>query len=431
MRIDIKRGFDIPLDGAPSQLVSGDFATAQVALQPGDNPGLVPRLTVEVGDRVRAGDPVYCDRRDPAILFPSLVPGRVVDIRRGAKRRILEVVVEREGNDHVSFPVHDPSNAGRIAGSELRDLLLRSGLWTALRARPFDHVARPGIEPRALFVTAIDSRPHAPSPAVVLADQAEPFVVGVKALSRLASGKTYVCVAADSPVPVPDFEHIERLEFSGPHPAGLPGTHVHATELPVGRTADLWHIGYQDVAAIGRLLMNGELSPYRVISLAGPGARSPRLLRTTPGTSLRDLDDEWQGNPGCVISGSSIDGDAPARWLGRYHNQVTLLPPPAGAAETTFAALFRNVFSGRGTTMTQVDRSGMLPLEAFERVWPFLGTPQPLLRALLANDAEGAERLGCLGLAEEDLALCDYLCPGRNNYGAALRRVLHALETTG
>jgi Na+-transporting NADH:ubiquinone oxidoreductase subunit A len=433
MRIELKRGLDIRLGGAPVQRVAGAFEPARIALLPPDYRDLHPALAAEVGDRVRAGQPLFHDRREPALCFTSFVSGTVVDIRRGARRRVLAVVVARDGDDAISFPQHSAAAVSRLPVDELRDILLRSGAWTALRARPGDRVASPAIEPRALFVTAIDTRPLAPDPSVVLADSIEPFVAGVKALARLASGKTYVCVAPNANVPVPECERIERVEIAGPHPAGLPGTHLHAVGLPVTRAADLWHIGYQEVAAIGRLLLTGKVSARRIVALSGPGAREPRLLRTIPGADLGRLADERADGNCRILSGSPLDGDGQAEYLGRYHNQVTLLPAaslPRGLAPlpARLAGLLRGILSASAAVNVRGTAGGMLPLEAFERVWPFRTPPLPMLRALLADDVESAEQLGCLGLVEEDLALCGYVCPGRNDYGSALRRALASIE---
>lgn len=428
MRIDIKRGLNIRVDGAPSQRIDGSLAASRVALQTADYPGLKPGLLVGVGDPVRAGDPLLHDRRNEAVRFVSFVSGRVVEIRRGAKRRILEVVVAREGSNSRPFRSFDSRSLNKIGADELRETLLRSGLWTALRARPFDRIASPDIQPRALFITAIDTRPLSPDPAVVLAGDHEHFVTGVKALARLTSGKTYVCVAPGTAIPVPECQRVVRVEFRGPHPAGLPGTHVHAAGLAVTRDADLWHASYQDVTAIGRLLISGELSPRRVIAIAGPGARHPRLVRAIPGTGLNEFNDELQGSVGRIFAGSPLDDTGSLRYLGRYHNQVTLLPETTAARLIKPAGLFLKAMSECAAAYVPNAKSGMLPLEGFERIWPFRASPQPLLRALLAGDIDGAERYGCLGLAEEDLALCNYFCPGRNDYSAALRQTLDAIE---
>lgn len=430
MRIELKRGLDITLAGAPLQRIEGTLTSSRIGVQPADFGGLRPRLVVAVGDRVQAGDVLFRDRHDPRIACTSLVSGRVVDIRRGNKRRICEVIVAREGNQVAAFPSHSANTLTSLPLDDLRDTLLRSGMWAALRARPHDCIASPAIEPRALFVTAIDTRPHAPDPAVVLHDETDSFVAGIKVLSRLSNGNTYVCVAPNSSIPVPECRRIKRLEFAGPHPAGLAGTHLHSVGLPITRDADLWHVGYQDVAAIGHLMLTGTVSARRVISLSGPGARHPRLVHAMPGLDLQQLSNEWNGPVGITVSGSPLDGVEGARYLGRYHNQVTLLPTETVAPHRGLRALFGSAVSTQASINLRTRRYGMLPLEVFERVWPYRSAPQALLRALLANDEETAERHGCLGLVEEDLALCNYVCPSRNEYGDALRRTLDAIESS-
>jgi Na+-transporting NADH:ubiquinone oxidoreductase subunit A len=407
MRIRLKRGLDIAVGGTPEQRMAGKFDAPRVAVAPGDFQGVRPVLSVEPGDRVFAGQALFHDRHARSVVVTAPVSGTVSDIRRGSKRRVLAITIDRSGDDALSFPVYDAAAIGRQPVEELRGILLRSGAWSGLRARPFDRVASPAVEPRALFVTAIDTHPLAPDPSVAIRAAGEAFDAGILALARLTRGTTFVCVAADAGIPVPEGERIQQLEIRGPHPAGLPGTHLHAVGLAVRREPDLWHIGYQDVIAIGRLLLSGRIDARRVIAVGGPGAREPRLIQTLAGADLVALA-EREALPGChAVSGSPLQSDTAARFLGRYHNQVTLLreavPAPAGSG-------------------------AMLPLESIERVWPFRLSPLPLLRALLAGDTEGAEFLGCLGLAEEDLALCSHACSGRNDYGSALRRTLDALE---
>ena len=407
MHLQLKRGLDIAVGGAPEQRLAGKFDPPRVAVTPGDFRGVRPVLSVEPGDRVLAGQALFHDRHQPSVVVTAPVAGTVSEIRRGSKRRVLAITIERSGDDALSFPVHDAAAIGRLSADALRGILLRSGAWSALRARPFDRVASPAVEPRALFVTAIDTHPLAPDPSVAIRAAGDAFDAGILALARLTRGTTFVCVAAGAGIPVPEGERIEQLEIDGPHPAGLPGTHLHAVGLAVRREPDLWHIGYQDVIAVGRLLLRGRVDSRRVIAVGGPGAREPRLIQTLAGADLVALA-EREAFTGCrAVSGSPLQGEASSRFLGRYHNQVTLLreamPIPAGSG-------------------------AMLPLESIERVWPFRRSPLPLLRALLAGDTEGAESLGCLGLAEEDLALCSHACSGRNDYGSALRRTLDAIE---
>lgn len=436
MRIELKHGLDIRLPGAPIQRVDGTVETSRVAILPPDYRGLRPALVVESGERVAAGQRVFNDRRVPAIACTSPVSGIVTGVDRGKKRQIQQIVIERDGNAEVSFRSYSADAVNQISADDIRQTLLASGLWLSLRARPFDRAASPDVTPRALLVTAIDTNPLAPDPAVVLHDHADAFVTGLELLARLCSGTTFVCVAAGTSIPVPEGEHIRRAELAGPHPAGLPGTHIHALGLEVRREADLWHAGYQDVVDVGHLFLTGRVPARRVIAIAGPCAQRPRLISTLPGADLAEFADEWSEPDGKLVSGSLLAGRGPARFLGRFDNQVTMLPS-AGLGDyrrqslpVRLAALLRGT-NGHDAVSLIGAAGGMLPSESFEGIWPFRVPPMPLLRALLSEDAEQAEQLGCLGLAEEDLALCTYVCASRNDYGAALRAALNTIERDG
>ena len=436
MRIELNHGLDIRLPGAPMQRVDGTVETSHVAILPADYRGLRPALVVESGERVAAGQRVLNDRRVPAIACTSPVSGIVTSIERGNKRQVQQIVIERDGTSEVSYRSYSADAVRNVSADDIRQTLLASGLWLSLRARPYDRAASPDVMPRALLVTAIDTNPLAPDPAVMLHDNADAFVTGVAVLARLCTGTTFVCVAAGTSIPVPEREHIRRAELAGPHPAGLPGTHIHALGLEVRREADLWHAGYQDVVDVGHLFLTGRVPARRVIAVSGPCARRPRLVSTLPGADLGDFADEWSEPDGKLVSGSLLAGRGPARFLGRFDNKVTMLPS-AGLVDyrrkslpARLAALLRGT-NGKEAVSLFGSAGGMLPSESFEGIWPFHVPPMPLLRALLSEDTEQAELLGCLGLAEEDLALCTYVCAGRNNYGAALRAALNTIERDG
>lgn len=438
MRIDLKRGLDVRLGGEPEQIIEDMVESERTALVLDDYRDLRPALAVAAGDRVALGQKLFVDRRHPEVAYTAFDSGVVRDIQRSAKRRIRHLVIERDGEDAVSFLQHAAAAISGLSSVAVRDILLASGAWTALRARPFDRVASPDVEPRALFVTAIDTNPLAPDPALVLGGCAEEFVVGLNAVSKLTPGTTYVCTSPGAPIPVPDGERLLRIEIGGPHPAGLPGTHIHASGLPVQEQPDLWYVGYQDVAAIGKLLLTGRIAPERIVAIAGPAATHPRLVRTRLGAELAGWSRESAARPCRVISGSPLCGTGSALYLGRYHNQVTFLPEISGEQAhsrswvTAVSDMLRGARVGvTSSTALNGSPSGMLPLEIFERVWPFRTPPLPLLRALLTGDAEGAARLGCLGLAEEDLALCGYVCPAKRDYAAALRETLRLIERLG
>ena len=318
----------------------------------------------------------------------------------------------------------------------IRERLLTSGLWTAFRTRPFSRVPASGDTPEAIFVTAIDTAPLAGDPRAAIARNPAAFHAGIVALTRLITGPIYVCRAPGEPLPLPDTPQLVDAVFSGPHPAGLPGTHIHHLH-PAGAGRTVWHLDGQDVVAIGQLLSTGILDLTRVVALTG-AVDNPGLLETRLGASIADLFPS--ADPALrVLSGDPLGGretHGADAWLGRYHRQITVLrePTESGNWRWLFAALAavnpRHRRRAR-TTRLYGRTTGMLPVDGFERVLPLDLLPSPLLRALLLRDTDTAVSLGCLELAEEDLALCSYLCPARQDYGAALRATLDDYRRNG
>ena len=435
MRFRIKNGFDIPLEGAPESAAVTIARTGRVALVGTDYADLRPFLVVEAGDRVRAGETVFSDRRCPEIRVTAPSSGVVRDIRWRRRHRLESVIIDVNDDPPIEFERFANVALSELPARVVRERLLEAGLWVALRARPYEYIPATEIEPRAIFITAIDTNPLAPEPFTVISGQADDFCNGVTVISNLTRGNTYVCTASGRNVELPDLQNVTQVEFDGPHPAGLPGTHINALEN-VGDIPDLWHIGYQDVIAIGQLFTQGIASQQRVVGVCGPGARTPRLLRVPVGAELSELLRDEQKSGCRLISGSVLSGHQAPGFLGRYHNQVTLLPHKEREAGR-FRKIARMIWRGN----TGLDRaascalhgypSGMLPLEDFDRVWPYRAPPAALLRSLLSGDTDSAIELGCQGLAEEDLALCTYVCVAKHDYGLALRRTLHDIERLG
>ncbi len=443
MLIDIKRGLDLPLAGAPEQAVYPGPEVDTVGLLGVDHRGLWPALAVEEGERVRKGQTVFADRKHPQVRFTAPASGIVSAIHRGPRRALLSVEIGRdEGAGEETFPVHEPESLAQLSGQAVRDTLQAAGLWPALRTRPFDRIPEPEGIAGALFVTAIDTNPWAADPAVVVARRADAFRHGLEVLGKLSAGTTYLCKAPGSALPVNDDPALKVAEFRGPHPAGLPGTHIHFLD-PAGAEHTVWHIGYQDVIAIGELFTTGRVFTERVVALAGPAVDKPRLLSTCLGANIETLLGVEQPLPELrPLSGSVFDGrhaTGPLRFLGRYHQQVSLLHAQRehrlfgwlrgrSRAPAPVAWLARRRRTEVASTRLRGRPDGMLPTEAFERVLPLDIPAVPLLRALLAKDTETARELGCLELAEEDLALCSFVCPAKYEYGAALRANLELIE---
>ncbi len=446
----LKRGLDLPLAGDPEQVIHQAARVSRIGVLGADQVGLKPTFHVQPGERVLRGQLLFGDKARPGVRHTAAAAGVVRALHRGDRRAFEALVIEVEDDDaadaQAPFVSYTGSNPEQLSADDVRALLLESGLWCALRTRPFSRVPDAAASPRALFITAIDTRPQAPSVDVVLAGRMEEFHAGVAGLAGLTQGTTFVCVARGSGVTVPELPNVRLEVFDGPHPAGNAGTHIHFLS-PVDLERTVWHVGYQDVVAIGRLLGTGRLEVERVISLAGPGVLRPRLLRTRLGAAT----DELVGGeiaPGRlrVVSGSVLDGRTAAGevqgYLGRYHQQVSVL------AEAGERELFGWIAPGAGkfsvwgvvlgawrrgaklalTTTTNGGSRAMVPIGSFERVMPLDLMPTFLLRALLMKNDERAEALGCLELDEEDLALCTFVCPGKAEYGPLLREALARIE---
>jgi Na+-transporting NADH:ubiquinone oxidoreductase subunit A len=448
----VKKGLDIPIKGAPQQRVESAPAVAKVAILAHDYPFMKPRMHIQVGDQVKRGQLLFEDRKTDGVRFTAPGAGTVTAINRGARRALQSVVIdltasERRGkaadSDYQSFANFSGRGVGELRREEARGLLVESGLWTAIRQRPFSKVPSPDSDCHSLFVTAIDTNPLSPDPDVVLADRQDDFQRGLRVLSALTDGPVYLCRAPGSKIEPGDAPRVRVEEFAGGHPAGLVGTHIHLLD-PVHREKAVWYVGYQDVAAIGELFENGKLPISRTIALCGPLVMRPRLIQTRLGASVEELiDEELYFGEKRVVSGSVLYGQR-ARgsvfgYLGRYDSQLSclaedrrrrflgLMTPGWDLFSTTRAYLsgFRSRTTKYDfTTSARGSHRAMVPIGLFERVMPLDVMPTFLLRALLMDDLERAEALGCLELDEEDLALCSFVSPGKEDYGPHLRRNL-------
>ena len=268
--------------GSPAQTICKGNAVTRVALIPSDYNFLRPRLAVQVGDQVQTGQTLMVDRKRPEIRFTSPGTGRIVAIHRGAKRVLQAIVVQLEGDEEVEFSHFLAEDLDKIDADAVRETLLESGLWTALRQRPLGIIPAPETQLSSIFVSAIDTHPLAADPSVVIGERADDFRNGLRVLAKLGQKGLFLCKAPGKSLPGMELDGVKTVEFSGPHPAGLPGTHIHLLD-PAGRDKAVGYVNYQDVIEIGHLFTTGCLDPSRVIALAGPSIREPRLVRTRIG----------------------------------------------------------------------------------------------------------------------------------------------------
>lgn len=446
--IKIKKGLNVPISGAPEQLIHEASSVRNVAVLGHDYVGMKPTMEVAEGDLVKVGQLLFTDKKMPLVKYTSPGAGKVTAINRGEKRALVSVVIQLEGDDHVLFDSYTETELAGLTREKVKQLLINSGLWVALRTRPFNHVADPGIVPHSLFITAMDTNPLAPSVETILQGRENDFQNGLKVLSRLTDGKVNLCQSPGAKIPTSGVNNLSVEQFDGPHPAGLAGTHIHFLDS-VSRKKTVWHIGAQDVAAVGKLFTTGRLDVERVIALAGPSVKRPRLLRTRLGASLAELtQDELTAGSNRVISGSVLSGFAASEtngFLGRFHQQVTVLREGGDRHFLGWMSPGLNLFSIKNivlsklfprkkfafTTSTNGGPRAIVPSGSYEAVMPLDILPTPLLRFLAINDVEESEKLGCYELDEEDLALCTYVCPSKIDHGQNLRKTLTLIEKEG
>lgn len=448
--IKIKKGLDLPIAGEPKQEILDGPPVRSVALVAADYIGMKPTMVVRDGDTVKLGQLLFTDKRNPSVQYTAPGAGTVTAIHRGAKRSFQSIEIALSGNAEETFESYAGRDLTGLSRDEVTRNLLNSGLWTALRKRPFSKVPSPETPPHSIFVTAMDTHPLAVNPELVIRENEPAFIYGLQALSRLTDGKVYVCKAPGAAVPGGDVASVHVEEFDGPHPAGLPGTHIHHLD-PVDSHKSVWFINYQDVIAVGKLFATGRLSVDRVISIGGPAVTQPRIVRTRLGASISDLTagllepGELRVISGSVLSGRGVTGVY--AYLGRYHLQISALPEGAErkflgwqtpgfekfSTTRVFASslLMNPARRFRFTTSREGSSRAMVPIGTYEKVMPIDTQPTFLLRALIVGDTEQAQKLGALELDEEDVALCTFVCPGKYEYGPILRQNLEIIEKEG
>ena len=443
----IKKGLDLPISGAPEQQIQSGNAVTQVAVLGEEYIGMRPTMHVQVGDAVKQGQVLFEDKKNSGVKFTAPVSGKIAAVNRGAKRVLQSVVIDVAGDEKETFEKFAADKLSGVAREQVQSQLVDSGLWTALRTRPFSKIPELGSVPNSIFVSAMDTNPLAADPTVIIAARSDDFVNGLNVLSNLTDGKLFVTKAPGAAVDTGNAK-VDTHEFAGPHPAGLVGTHIHTLD-PVGPSKKVWHINYQDVIAIGALFTTGEIDNTRIVALGGPVVKKPRLVQTILGASLEQLvANETTDDSVRVISGSVLNGtraSGPHAFLGRYHVQVSLIKEdkekklfgwimPGSNQHSITRAYLGHLNTKRLFDMTSTtngsDRS-MVPIGNYERIMPLDVLPTLLLRDIISGDTDGAQTLGALELDEEDLALCSYVCPGKYNYGPILRDCLTKIEQEG
>ncbi len=445
----IKKGLDIPLAGAPEQKIAEEKFTSKYAIVGDDYVGMKPTIIKKEGDSVKKGEALFTAKKFPSVNFTSPVSGKVVAVNRGAKRKFLSMIIEKEGNDEVTFDSFPLDQIKSLDKEKAMSEVLASGLWVAFKTRPFSKIANPETVPHSIFINMMDTNPHAPSMTKVLEGKEEFFRAGVAVVEKFTDGNINIVKSPKDNFTIEENEKIKGFEFSGPHPAGLPGTHIHFID-PVGSNKTVWYIDAEDVAAIGALFLTGKLDTSRVISIAGPMAKNPRLIRTSLGANVSELvsGEADLSSDVKVISGSVLNGriaENEVEYLGRFHKQISILKEDREKHLLGWAIPTPKLFSVKNILLSALTpkkkynltmalnggKRAIVPIGNYEAVMPLDILPTFLLRMLAVGDVEESEKLGALELDEEDLALCTFVCQSKIEHGVNLRNLLTTIEKEG
>ncbi len=435
--IKLRKGLDIHLLGTAERVLTKSTDAADYALVPDHYQGVIPKLLVKAGDPVKAGTPLFFDKEHPEVLFTSPVSGTVSAINRGDKRKIESIVVVPDGaGESETFDVKGQAD---LSADQLKELLLRSGLWPMLIQRPFGIIARTDTTPKTIFVSGIDTAPLAPDLNFLVQDQGEQLIAGLEALKKLTPGKVHLTVGVDTTAGVLSrVKQVEVHPIEGPHPAGNVGVQIAQID-PIAKGDIVWTIDLQHVAIIGRLLLTGKVDMTKIIALAGSEVAKPHYYRVISGTNLgKILEGNLRSSNVRIISGNPLTGSAVASngYLGFYHNLVSVLPEgdnyelfgwimPRFKKFSTSRSYFSWLTPGRryrlDTNFNGGERAFVLN-GIYERVLPMDIYPVYLLKAILAKDIDKMEQLGLYEIIEEDVALCEFIDPSKIEWQQIVRQ---------
>lgn len=449
--IRIKKGLNIPINGSPTEEIVDSTRSRSVAILGNDYVGMKPTMLVEEGERVKLGQALFEDKKNPGVIFTSPAGGKVESINRGDRRVLQSVVIEVEQEEETEeFNRYSEDELDKTTSAEIRSQLIKSGSWTAFRTRPYSKI--PGVEeiPNNIFISLLDTQPLSPNPEIITNLNTDNFNFGLKVLKRLVDCPIHISTGPNSNLDLPEDDQVIKHIFSGPHPAGLVGTQMHYIS-PASLSNINWTIGYQDVIAIGAQFRTGKVFVERVVSLAGPQVNEPKYLKTRLGACTDEVTaGQLTQRENRVISGSVISGRealGPYAYLGRYHNQISVVAEP-NSKDREFmnwltpgprkfskiplflSSLFPKKLYKFKALMNGSDRP-IVPIGVYEEVLPLNFLPAMLLRNIVLMDTEKIQALGGLELDEEDLSLCSFVCPGKYDFGSLLRAGLTKIEVEG
>lgn len=447
--IRLKQGYDIPLAGEAETVVKEDVTPVRFALKPTDFHGMspIPKVTVDIDANVKAGDPIYYDKTRPEVMYCSPVSGQFIELNRGPKRRIVELVFLADKEQ--SYRTYDLPNLSTTSREDLVAFLANSGVWPMIRQRPYNVVPDTDVTPKNIFVSTFDSAPLAPDANLVIAGNETAFQKGLEILSMLTEGNVHLGLnASDSNISTAftNAEGVEKNWFQGAHPVGNVGVQIHHT-APINKGDTVWTAGVQEVIVIGRLFTEGRFNTERLVALTGAEVKSAHYVKTYQGANLESfLEDNLENEHVRVVSGDVLTGEDVGNkgYLGFFDDQVTVLTEgdyyemfgwlvpvaPRPSISNTFPHF---IYPEKlvADTNTHGEERAFVVTGQYEKVLPMDVFPQHLFKAIIVNDFERIEGLGIYELVEEDVALCEFVCTSKQNVQSILRDGLNLMREQG
>ena len=439
--IKIKKGLNIKLKGTAEKIFVKAPSAEYYGIRPTDFHGIVPKLSVNVDQEVKAGTPLFFDKNRPEVLFTSPVSGTVAAINRGERRRILEVVIKRNDGD-LNYEKFDFGNVDEMDRNKIVEGLLKSGIWPAIRQRPYDVIANPADSPKAIFISAFDTAPLAPDYDFVVKESAKEFQTGIDALSKLTTGRIHLNINAEYPASqvFTNAKNVQINKFTGPHPAGNPGIQIHHID-PINKGEIVWFISPQNVITIGKLFLSGIYDASKIVALTGSEILKPRYYKLINGASIKNIV-ENNVTEGChryisgnVLTGTKILADG---FVGYYDSQITVIPEgyhheflgwatPGFNKFSSTRAFWSWLMPGKeyklDTNLNGGNRAFVMTGQ-YEKVLPMDIYPMQLFKAILIDDIDLMEKLGIYEVAPEDFALCEFIDTSKTEIQQLIRKGL-------
>jgi len=442
--IKIKKGLNINMLGMAEKIIKKADQAEFYAVKPTDFPGIRPKLVVKVGDKVKAGTPLFFDKFQPEVQFTAPVSGEITEINRGERRVIQEIVIKADATiEYEKFDVGDLKNLTR---EKIVETLQKSGLWPTIRQRPYSTIANPNDIPKTIFISAFESAPLAPDMDYVVKECVDCFQKGIDVLSKLTDGKIHININADYPAAetFTNAKGVQINKFTGPHPAGNVGVQINKID-PINKGDIVWYTYPQEIISIGRLFDSGTYDATKIIALAGSEVKNPKYYKIINGASIKNIvknnvkEGDLRYISGNVLTGSKIEKDA---YVGYYHNQVTVIPEgnfheffgwakPGFKKHSASRAVFSWLIPGRkyklNTNFHGGNRAYVMTGE-YNKVFPMDIFPVQLIKSILVEDIDKMEQLGIYEVDEEDFALCEYVCTSKTEVQSIIRTGLDLMK---